>query len=39
MIRVITGRTPKVIGPALLRGYELRVQDLSEVTAKGTNPQ
>ena len=39
MIRAITGRTPKVIGPALLRGYELRVQDLSEVTAKGTNPQ
>jgi hypothetical protein len=39
MIRAITGRKPRVIGQALLYDYELRVQGLDEVTARGLNPQ
>ncbi len=39
MISAITGHKPKIIGKAVLHDYELRIQDLSEVTTKGDNPQ
>jgi len=39
LLHAITGRRPKVIGTALLQNYELRIQELAEVTTKGLNPQ
>jgi hypothetical protein len=39
MIPAVTGETPKVIGEAILDGYELHIQKLSEVTTTGVNPQ
>jgi hypothetical protein len=39
MIPAVTGETPKVIGEAILDGYELHIQKLREVTTAGENPQ
>ena len=37
MISAITGHKPKIIGKAVLHDYELRIQELSEITTKGIN--
>ncbi len=39
MITAVTGKRPKAIGSATLNNYELRIQDISEVTTSGENPQ
>ncbi len=39
MIRAITGHKPKIIGTAVLHDYELRIQDLTEVSTAGANVQ
>jgi hypothetical protein len=39
MIPAVTGEKPEVIGEAILEGYELRIQKLSEVTTARENPQ
>lgn len=38
LIRAVTGHTPKIIGPAMLNDYELRIQELDEITQAGDNP-
>ncbi len=39
MLLAVTGEKPEVIGPAVLRDYELRVQHLPEITTAGINPR
>lgn len=39
MLLAVTGEKPKFIGNAVLSGYELRVQQLSEITTAGENPR
>jgi hypothetical protein len=39
MILAISGERPKIIGKAILPGYELRIQNLNEITTKHGNPQ
>lgn len=39
MIFAVTGERPKVLGAAILDGYELHVQQLSEITTAGENPR
>ncbi len=39
MIFAISGERPKIIGRAILPGYELRIQNLNEITTTHGNPQ
>lgn len=39
MIEAIIGHRPRVVGPAVLEDYELRVQSVHEITQAGNNPK
>ena len=39
MIEAITGKKPEVVGDALLDGWELHIQDLTEVTNRWAHPK
>jgi hypothetical protein len=39
MLRAIMGESPEYVGEAVLRDYELRIQNLEEVTAEEANPR
>jgi hypothetical protein len=39
MLTAIIGRKPEIVGPAVIRGFELCIQSLDDITDKGDNPR